>query len=126
MLSRTQDNFLDRFITASARLVVLQNLKACYEEEKRAQHRNQVNKNFRTAALLEQIRFILEFLDPYMVYFADTEQYPGDLSSDQIRNMMKLMTELSTYYEWACEEVKLKMARQSLIRTSMEWDDTIG
>ena len=126
MLSRTQDNFLDKFITASARLVVLQNLKACYEEEKRALHRTQVNKNFRTAALLEQIRFILEFLDPYMVYFADTEQYPGDLSTDQVRNMMRLMTELSTYYEWACEEVKLKMARQSLIKTSMNWDDTIG
>lgn len=125
LLSNQQNNFLDRFIKASARLVVLQNLKQAYEFESRAERKEQVNKNFRTAAVLEIIRNILEEQTDTMIYFAELEKNPGNMQADHIKNMQRLMGELTEYYAWACEQVKLKSLRQSLMKNEIQLDDLV-
>ena len=123
LLSNQQNSFLDRFIQASARLVVLQNLKIAYEHENRADRAAQVNKNFRTSAVLEVIRAILEEQTDTMIYFAKLEENPGTLAADHIKNMQRLMSELTEYYAWACEQVKLKSFRQSLMKNEVKLDE---
>lgn len=124
-LTNKQSEFLDRFIKSSARLVVLQNLKVAYEHENTMDRANQVNKNFRTSALLEVVREILEELTENMIYFADLEMNPGNMAKDHIANMTRLMSELTEYYAWACEQVKLKSLRQNLIKNEFQLDDMI-
>ena len=122
-LSPQQSQFIDRFVKASARLVVLQNLKQAYEVENRAQQNKQINKNFRTSAILDVIRDILEEQTETMIYFVDLEENPGLMHTDHIINMQTLMSELTDYYAWACEQVKLKSLRQSLINTEPQFDE---
>ena len=116
MLTHRSQNILDNFIITSSKIVVLQALKAAYLTEASAINNPQQTKNFRTAAILEEVRLILEALEEYMEFFAYVEetQYTT-LPLDQLKCIQKLMTDMSIYYDWATAEIKLKQFRQDLM-----------
>lgn len=111
--------FLDNFIHASSRLVMLQNLKNCYKYELELDN-PQETKNFRSAAMLDLIRVVLDNLQIYMEYLVYVSEPPFLIEQHQAENARRLVEELATYYEWAIEEVKLKQLRQRLVSRESE------
>lgn len=114
-LSPYQTSFLDNFIAASSKLVMLQNLRSCYEAEMEAEL-PQETKNFRSACVLDLVRDVLEQTEIYMEYLVQVGTPPYEYTEDQCNNATRLAEDLTTYYEWATEQVLLKKARQDLVK----------
>ena len=114
MLAPQHSEILNKFIAASAKLVVLQVLRAGYEGELQS-NKAQETKNFRSASILNQCRDVLDEVAPLTEFFAVILDNPSLVPGQQYTTIQKLMDDIGTYYEWALDELKLKQLRQSLI-----------
>ena len=114
MLSPIQSNLLQNIIVVSKNLVILQTLRAGYKTELECDNK-QETKNFRSGALIDMARNILESMEPMMEYFVAVEEGKIVLPADQRGHAKQLMIELGSFYTWATEEIKIKNMRLSLL-----------
>ena len=114
MLAPTHTEILNKFISASAKLVVLQVLRAGYEGELQSD-KPQQTKNFRSASIIHQCRDILDEICPLMEFFAVILDNPSMVAKEQYATIRTIMDDLGEFYDWGVAELKLKQLRQDLI-----------
>ena len=120
MLTPSHHNILQNIIYISSRLVLLQTLRAGYMTELQCDNKQEI-KNFRTGALLSAIRNTLEELEPYMEFLVACEEGKIPMSPEQIPHIVEMMKDLTGFYSWATEEVKLKNQRLALMELESKW-----
>ena len=120
MLPVPYSNILENVIYISTNLVLLQNLRVGYLTELDCDNKQEI-KNFRSGALLSKIREILDDLSPYMQFLVDCEEGKIALASGQLNHIQDIIKDLTVFYTWACEEVKLKNQRLALMQLEQEW-----
>ena len=122
MLTPSYGNVLRNVVFISTRLVLLQTLRAGYRMELDCDNKQEI-KNFRSGALLSVIRATLEELEPYMEFLVLCEDGRIDIPTDQLPHILDLIKDLSDFYGWATEEVKLKNQRMALIELESKWKE---
>lgn len=125
MLSMPYSNILENVIYISTNLVILQTLRAGYLTELDCDNKQEI-KNFRSGALLSKIREVLDNLSPYMQFLVDCEEGKIPIASEQLPHVKQMITDLTIFYTWACEEVKLKNQRLALMQLEQEWSQELG
>ena len=120
MLPVPYSNILENIIYISTNLVILQTLRAGYLTELDCENKQEI-KNFRSGALLSKIREVLDDLSPYMQFLVDCEEGRIAIASEQIHHIKEMIKDLTVFYTWACEEVKLKNQRIALMQLEQQW-----
>jgi len=119
MLSPIQNNLLQNIILVSKNLVVLQTLRAGYLTELECDNK-QETKNFRSGALIDLCRTILESMEPMMEYLVDVQEGRIVVASDQLGAINKIIIDLGDFYSWATEEIKIKNMRMELLQSEYQ------
>lgn len=114
MLSPIQSNLLQNIIVVSKNLVILQTLRAGYKTELECDNK-QETKNFRSGALIDMARTILESMEPMMEYLVAVQEGKIPIHTDQVDAVNKLIVDLGNFYDWATEEIRIKNMRLSLL-----------
>lgn len=111
---------LNNIIYISTNMVILQTLRAGYKTELDCENKQEI-KNFRSGALLTKVREILDDLSPYMQFLVDCEEGKVPITSNQLPHIIEMIKDLTEFYTWACEEVKLKNQRLALMQLEQQW-----
>lgn len=111
---------LENVVYISNQLVVLQTLRAGYKFEIESDNKQEI-KNFRSNAILSNIRIILHDLDEFMVYLSRCENGTIKIPDDQLPNIKFLIKDMTEIYTWAIQEVKLKNRRLDLMKLEQQW-----
>jgi len=120
MLTPFHCNILQNIVYISSRLVLLQTLRAGYLTELDCDNKQEI-KNFRTGAILSTIRTTLEELEPYMEFLVACEEGKVPMAPEQIPHIVEMMKDLTEFYTFATEEVKLKNHRMALMELEHKW-----
>lgn len=120
MLVPSSTNILENIVFISRNLVVLQTLRAGYLTEKECTNEQRI-KNFRTDAILDLVRDLLDDLDPYMEFLVLCEEGSIPMHPQQIPHIVAMIKDLTEFYDWTIEEVKLKNYRSNLMELESQW-----
>lgn len=120
MLTPSHTNILQNVVYISSQLVVLQTLRAGYKVELECDNKQEI-KNFRSSALLTLVRDILDDLEPYMEFLVACEEGKVKMNPNQIPHIVEMMKDLTEFYTWAIEEVRLKNQRLNLMNLENQW-----
>ena len=105
---------LDKVLHLSIKLVVLQNLVDCYERENTSDNPQEVC-NFRSCCILDELKAILDRLQPYIIWLASVDEGTikcKDAHKDSVAYMALSFTKI---YDFVLEESNKKEARLKLI-----------
>jgi hypothetical protein len=115
-------NLLENIIYISNQMVVLQTMRAGYKLELECDNKQEI-KNFRSNAILSNIRIILDDLNPFMMYLSQCEDGTIIIPLDQLPHIKQLIKDMTEIYTWAIQEVKLKNQRLNLMKLEQAWKD---
>jgi hypothetical protein len=111
---------LQNVIYISTQLVVLQTLRAGYKFELECDNKQEI-KNFRSNAILTSINIILDDLNPFMVYLFQCQDGSIKVPRDQLEHIRSLILDMSEFYSWVTQEVKIKKQRIDLMKLEAGW-----
>jgi hypothetical protein len=120
MKSISNSVIFNNIIYISTNIVILQTLRTGYKVELECDNKQEI-KNFRSTALLSKIREILDELSPYMQFLADCEEGKIYIDPNQIHHVIGMIQDLTEFYTWAVEEVKIKNQRLTLMQLEQIW-----
>ena len=112
---------VQNIVFVNTQIVILQVLRAGYLTEQ-ALSNDQAIKNFRTSAILDTIRNILEELAPYMKFLAECQEGNYNLKQQQLIHINQMIENMDNFYKWTIEEVRLKNQRISLMKLEDKWN----
>jgi len=115
MLSPIQDCLLQNILVISKNLVILQTLRSGYLTELESVEK-QETKNFRSGALLDLSRTILESMEPLMEYLVDIEEGKIMIYPEQRQIVNEMIIKLDEFYGWAAEQINIKNTRLELLK----------
>lgn len=113
-------SLLENVVYISNQLVVLQTLRAGYKFEIECDNKQEI-KNFRSNAILSNIRIILDDLNIFMVYLSNCENGSIKVASSELIHIKELIKDMTNMYDWAIQEVKLKNRRLDLMKLEQQW-----
>lgn len=117
----SHSNILQNIIYISSQLVILQTLRAGYMTELDCKNKQEI-KNFRSGAILQLVREILDNLEPYMEFLVMCEDGSIPMPAKQKTHIVSMIEDLTEFYTWAVQEVKLKHQRLSLMEIESQWE----
>lgn len=120
MLTPSTYNILENVIYISSKIVLLQTLRAGYLMELEQEIKQEI-KNFRTAVLIDTIQNILQELEPYMDFLMACEEGKIFVNANQRPYIRDMIRDLTDFYKWATEEIKLKNKRMALMELESKW-----
>lgn len=105
---------LQKLLHLSCKLVVLQNLKACYDYELETEL-PQETRNFRSACILDEIKLILDRNIDYVEWIANVQMGTIDFPDEHLEGVNKIVKDLDFLYNFVLEEAAKKEARIRLM-----------